>query len=168
MAPNPVYAGSQVYIADNYAPDTGSGSSDVYGYSGNDLTPSVLTTTRPVWNNGIPVLHTTTNAVYDSVLKNAGARPMDRDTADKRAVSDVKNRTGQTINCVAANGTTRCNKNAGGWPTYAVNTRALTLPANQATITSSGYSNLELWLQTLGQAGRWRRRLRRARHRRWS
>ena len=125
--------------------------SDVYGYSGNDLTPSVLTTTRPVWNNGIPVLHTTNNAVYDSVLKNAGARPMDRDTADKRAVSDVKNRTGQTINCVAANGTTRCNKNAGGWPTYAVNTRALTLPANQATITSSGYSNLELWLQTLDQ-----------------
>jgi len=145
-----VYAGSKVYLSDNYAPDTGSSLSAIYGYSGKDLTPSVLTSTMPVWNSGIPVVKTANNGVYDSVLKNAGARPTDRDTADKRAVSDVKNRTGQTINCVASNGTTRCNKNAGGWPTYAVNTRVLTLPANQATITSSGYSNLELWLHQLG------------------
>jgi len=149
--PNPANVGSKVYIADNYAPDTGSGLSAIYGYSGNDYNPSVLTTTRPVWNTGIPVLLTANNAVYDSVLKKAGARPSDRDTADTRVVSDVKNRTGQVINCVASNGTTRCNKNAGGWPTYAVNTRVLTLPANHATITSSGYSNLELWLHQLDQ-----------------
>ena len=50
---------------------------------------------------------------------------------------------------MSADGSARCSKNAGGWPTYAVNTRALTLPANHATITSSGYSNLELWLHDL-------------------
>jgi len=148
---SPVYAGSKVYLADNYAPDTGSSLTAIYGYSGKDLTPSILTTTLPVWNSGLVVVKTANNALYDSVLKNSGARPADRDTADKRAVSDVMNRTGQTINCVSADGSARCSKNAGGWPTYAVNTRALTLPANQATITSSGYSNLELWLQQLDQ-----------------
>jgi hypothetical protein len=34
---------------------------------------------------------------------------------------------------------------------YAVNRRALTLPANPATITASGYSNLEVWLQQMDQ-----------------
>ena len=148
---SPVPVGSKVYIAGNYAPDTGSGLSSIYGYTGSDYTPSVLTMSLPVWNSGIPVLLTANNAVYDSVLKKAGARPADRDTADKRAVSDVKNRTGQVINCVASNGTTRCNKNAGGWPTYAMNTRVLTLPANHAKIASGGYSNLELWLHQLDQ-----------------
>ena len=58
------------------------------------------------------------------MLSFAGARPTDRDSVDKRIVSSVRNRTGQIINCVAANGTTRCSKNAGGWPTYAQNHRA--------------------------------------------
>ena len=104
-----------------------------------------------MWNTGFPVLNTTNNAIYNSVLKKAGARPADRDRADKRVVSDVKNRAGQTINCVASNGSARCNKNAGGWPTIAVNRRSLTLPANHATITASGYTNLELWLHQLDQ-----------------
>ena len=64
----------------------------------------------------------------------------------------MKNRVGQTINCVAADGTTRCSKNAGGWPVYAVNRRTLTLPANQATVTASGYTNLELWLQQMDKS----------------
>jgi len=102
-----------------------------------------------VWNSGLAVLNTTNSAMYNSVLKNAGARPADRDSADKRVVADVKNRVGQTINCVAADGSTRCSKNAGGWPSYSLNRRSLTLPANQATVTASGYTNLELWLQQL-------------------
>jgi hypothetical protein len=32
-----------------------------------------------------------------------------------------------------------------------VNRRVLTLPANHRTITSSGYSNLEVWLHQLDQ-----------------
>jgi len=48
-----------------------------------------------------------------------------------------------------ADGSARCSKNAGGWPKYAENRRSLTVPANPNTIGSSGYSNLELWLQAM-------------------
>jgi hypothetical protein len=86
------------------------------------------------------------------VLSFAGARPTDRDSVDKRVVESVRTRTGQIINCVSPNGTTRCKKNAGGWPSYAQNHRALTLPANQASIASNGYSNLENWLNSMDQS----------------
>ena len=85
------------------------------------------------------------------MLSFAGARPTDRDSVDSRIVASVRNRNGQIINCVAPNGTTRCSKNAGGWPTYAQNRRTLTLPANQASIASNGYSNLENWLNSMDQ-----------------
>jgi pectate lyase len=151
---NPVVVGSKIYLENNYAPDTGSTLAQMLSFTAGDTTPTLIFTTgsRPVWNTGLVVLSTANNGVYDSVLKNAGARPTDRDSVDKRVVSEVKSRTGQTINCVAANGTTRCSKNAGGWPVYAVNRRTLTLPANHATITSSGYTNLELWLQQMDKA----------------
>jgi hypothetical protein len=84
-------------------------------------------------------------------LAHAGARPADRDSVDRRIVTQVRNRNGQIINCVSSNGTTRCNKNAGGWPTLAQNTRRLTLPANPNTVTASGYTNLELWLHSHDQ-----------------
>jgi pectate lyase len=148
---NPVIVGSKIYLENNYAPDTGSTLAQLLTFTAGDTTPSLIFTTgsRPVWNSGLTVLNTAANGVYDSVLKNAGARPADRDSADKRVVTNVKNRAGQTINCVAADGSTRCSKNAGGWPVYAQNKRSLTLPANQATATSSGYTNLELWLQQM-------------------
>ncbi|HKU90041.1 MAG TPA: hypothetical protein VJP84_09610 [Steroidobacteraceae bacterium] len=149
---NPVVAGSSIYLQNNYAPDTGSSTlTDLVSFPWGDTSPTLITSTRPVWNSGLVVLSTSNNAVYDSVLKNAGARPTDRDAVDKRVVTEVKNRTGQTINCVTADGTLRCSKNGGGWPAYAQNRRTLTLPANQATITASGYSNLELWLQQMDQ-----------------
>ena len=68
---------------------------------------------------------------------------------DKRIVQSVRSRNGQIINCVAANGTTRCNKNAGGWPTLAQNVRKLTVPSNPNTTASNGYTNLENWLHSL-------------------
>ncbi|HEX6636826.1 MAG TPA: hypothetical protein VF033_04140 [Steroidobacteraceae bacterium] len=106
----------------------------------------------PVWNSGMTMVQTYDNGVYDKVLNGAGARPGDRDTVDRRIVNQVKNRNGRIINCVASNGTTRCVKNAGGWPTVANNRRTLTLPGNPNTVTSSGYTNLELWLQSLDQS----------------
>ncbi|HUQ11974.1 MAG TPA: hypothetical protein VM146_16785 [Steroidobacteraceae bacterium] len=109
------------------------------------------TDTYPVWNSGLNMVQTYDNGVYNKVLANAGARPSDRDSVDKRIVTEVKNRTGKIINCVAADGTTRCSKNAGGWPTLAVNRRTLSLPANPNTVTSSGYTNLEIWLHSLDQ-----------------
>ena len=85
-------------------------------------------------------------------LSFAGARPTDRDSVDKRVVSDVRNRTGKIINCVSPNGTTRCSKNAGGWPTVAQNYRTPSLPTNQSSIASNGYSNLENWLNSMDQS----------------
>jgi hypothetical protein len=142
--------GSRVYVNDNRAPDSGSTYSELVTLTGGDVIPNLMTqTTAPVWNTGLVARKTTDNAVYSRVLSYAGARPTDRDSVDKRIVSNVRNRNGQIINCVSPNGTTRCSKNAGGWPTYAQNHRTLTLPSNQASIASNGYSNLENWLNSM-------------------
>ena len=100
------------------APDSGSSYSALVTLTGGDVIPNLMTqTTAPVWNTGLVARQTADNAVYNRVLSFAGARPTDRDSVDKRIVASVRNRNGQIINCVSPNGTTRCNKNAGGWPT---------------------------------------------------
>jgi hypothetical protein len=116
---------------------------------GNTISGLLSLDAYPVWNSGITMVQTYNNGVYDKVLNGSGARPSDRDTVDKRIVTEVRNRSGKIINCVVSDGTTRCSKNAGGWPALAVNRRALTLPANPNTVTSSGYTNLEVWLHSL-------------------
>jgi hypothetical protein len=116
---------------------------------GDVISGLISTSTAPVWNSGLVARKTAGNAVYERVLLNAGARPKDRDAVDKRIVSEVRARTGKIINCVSANVTTRCQKNAGGWPSYAQNRRVLTVPSNSASIASNGYSNLENWLHNL-------------------
>ena len=77
------------------------------------------------------------------------ARPADRDPVDARIVKSVRDRTGNIINCVAANGTTRCQRNGGGWPSLAENKQALTLPANPNEVGADGYTNLEKWLHKM-------------------
>jgi hypothetical protein len=144
--------GSRVYVHDNHAPDSGSTYSALVTLTGGDVLASLMSQSNaPVWNTGLVARPTAGSAVYTRVLSHAGARPTDRDSVDKRIVSNVRNRTGQVINCVASNGTTRCSKNAGGWPTLAQNRRTLTLPANHASIASNGYSNLENWLNAMDQ-----------------
>ena len=131
----------------------GSSYSALVTLTGGDVIPNLMSqTTAPVWNSGLVARKSADSAVYSRVLSNAGARPTDRDSVDKRVVSNVRNGNGQIINCVSSNGTTRCNKNAGGWPTYAQNRRTLTLPANQASIASNGYSNLENWLNSMDRS----------------
>lgn len=143
-------AGSRVYTNDNYAPGNTSGG--MIMLTGGDVISGLLqTVTIPVWNSGLVARSTASNGVYNRVLSFAGARPTDRDVVDRRIVTNVKNRTGQIINCVASNGTTRCNKNGGGWPSLAQNRRTLTLPSNPSTVTSSGYTNLERWLHAMDQ-----------------
>jgi hypothetical protein len=144
--------GSRVYVHDNSAPDSGSTYSQLVTLTGGDVIASLMTqTTAPVWNTGLVARPTANSAVYSRVLSFAGARPTDRDSVDRRIVASVRTRTGQVINCVSPNGTTRCAKNAGGWPTLAQNRRTLTLPANHASIASNGYSNLENWLNSMDQ-----------------
>jgi pectate lyase len=140
-------AGSKVYTHDNLAPESKDG---LISLTGGDIISGLMqTVTMPVWNSGLTHRPTANNAVYNRVLQYAGARPTDRDTVDKRVVQSVKSRNGQVINCVAANNTTRCSKNAGGWPSYAQNRRTLTLPANPNTVASNGYTNLENWLHSM-------------------
>src|SRR5690606_12613203 len=81
-----------------------------------------------------------------------GARPADRDPVDARIVRSVREGGGQIINCVSADGTARCAKNAGGWPELASNRRALTLPENPNAVGSDGYTNLEKWLHQMAAA----------------
>ena len=146
-------SGSRVYVYDNRSPELGTSYSALVTLTGGDVIPNLMTqTTAPVWNTGLVARKTANSAVYSWVLSNAGARPTDRDSVDKRVVLNVRRGDGQVINCVSSNGTTRCNKNAGGWPSYAQNRRTLTLPTNQASIASNGYSNLENWLNSLDRS----------------
>jgi pectate lyase len=144
-------AGSKVYVKDNSAPEYGgTGSTSLVQLTGGDVISGLLTTTVPTWNSGLKVLGTANNAVYNSVLKYAGARPSDRDSVDKRIIKHVKERGGQVINCVSKSSAARCIAgNAGGWPYYSRNTRRLTIPSNPSTITSNGYTNLENWLHAM-------------------
>ena len=149
-------ASSNIYQTDNVSDEPYAGGSIVG--SGGGAISQYLVTSPPVWPADAKPLHTANNAVYNDVLAKVGARPADRDVVDRRIVNSVKTRTGQIINCVAADGSARCSKNAGGWPVYAQNTRALTLPANPAGVAANGYTKLENWLheyaaQVEGAAG---------------
>jgi len=142
-----LFAGSRVYTHDNLAPESTNG---LITLTGGDVISNLMqTVTMPVWNSGLVHEPTADNKVYNRVLSYAGARPTDRDSVDKRVVQSVKDRNGKIINCVASDGSTRCKKNAGSYPYYAQNRRALTLPANPSTVTSNGYTNLENWLHSM-------------------
>lgn len=89
--------------------------------------------------------------VESYILDNAGARPLDRDSADSRLISEVRTRTGTIINCVEPDPTRpECRRNAGGWPVLAENSRPLELPADpNGDDDGDGYTNLEEWLHAL-------------------
>lgn len=143
--------GSRVHVRDNVAEEiAGDPWSAVGGLAGTPVPPRAMQiASPPAWPMGLKARRTTGNSVYESVLGYAGARPAQRDSVDLRIVQNVRARTGRIINCVQANGTQRCNRNAGGWPVVAVNRRTLTLPADQARLTPSGYTNLEMWLHRM-------------------
>jgi hypothetical protein len=138
---------SRVYLWDNTSPDLGSILSNLMVLTGgNTISGLISTTSAPAWNGGLTARKTANNAVYNRVLSYAGARPTDRDSVDKKIVDNVRQRRAGLVNCVSANGSTRCQRNAGGWPSMAQNRRTLVLPANQASISANGYTNLENWL----------------------
>ncbi len=88
--------------------------------------------------------------VVKHVLANAGTRPADRNEVDARIVADVKNGTGRIINCVGDDGSSRCKKNAGGWPKMAENHRSLSIPDNpNGDDDKDGYTNVEEWLHDM-------------------
>lgn len=143
--------GARVFLSDNLAP--GGKSSDAWSIAGaiyGSLTLANFRSNSPLaWPAGMTTLPTADNVVREHVLRYSGARPADRDSVDRRIIEQTRNGTGRIINCVAPNGTTRCQLNGGGWPALAQNRRTLTLPANPNTVTDSGYTNLELWLHRM-------------------
>jgi pectate lyase len=147
--------GAKVFLSDNLAPGATSTSGDAWSSSiagsiYGSLTLANFKSSSPLaWPSTMTTLPTSENVVKEHVLKYAGARPADRDSVDARIISQTRAGTGRIINCVASNGTTRCNRNGGGYPTLAQNRRALTLPANPNEVTASGYTNLELWLHRM-------------------
>lgn len=142
--------GSKVYLSDNWFEGTIADQWSLASALGGTLNLLLYkTSTAPVWVSGLTARPTANSGVYNYVLDTVGARPADRDSADQRIVQNVRERTGRIINCVAADGTTRCQKNAGGWPVLAQNRRTLTLPLNPNGLASSGYTNLEVWLQSM-------------------
>jgi pectate lyase len=144
-------SGAKVFLSDNLTPS--GATSDAWSVAGaiyGSLPMSNFRSTSPLaWPAGMTTLPTSDNVVREHVLRYAGARPADRDTVDRRIIEQTRNGTGRIINCVASNGTARCERNGGGWPSLAENRRTLSLPANPNTMTDSGYTNLELWLQRM-------------------
>ena len=142
--------GARVFLADNLAPGSTSDAWSVAGAIYGSLSLTSFRSTSPLaWPAGMTTLPTSDNVVREHVLRYSGARPADRDSVDRRIVDQTRNGTGRIINCVASNGTSRCERNGGGWPSLAENRRTLTLPENPNTVTASGYTNLELWLQRM-------------------
>ena len=142
--------GAKVFLSDNSAREATSDPWSVAGAIYGSLTLADFRSNAPLaWPAGMTTLPTTENTVREHVLRYSGARPADRDAVDRRIIEGVRAGTGRMINCVSADGSTRCQRNGGGWPNLAVNHRTLTLPDNPNGVTASGYTNLELWLHRM-------------------
>jgi hypothetical protein len=147
---NAMLSGSRVYVADNLAPGA---TADPWSIVDNQspINLSKLTSfSAPSWPERLKALPTRDDSVLKNVLNNAGSRPGRRDVVDSRIVSDVKKGTGRHINCVADDGSSRCKKNAGGWPKLAENTRRLDVPSDpNGDDDDDGYTNVEEWLHDM-------------------
>ena len=145
----PLPPASKVYVSDNQAFGYAKVTTSAWSFVNSDVATSIMSSAAPIWPRGLTPMPTQGDVALSNVLKYAGARPADRDVVDARIVKSVRDRNGRIINCVSPDGSARCSKNAGGWPALAQNRRALTLPSNHNAVTSSGYTNLELWLHDM-------------------
>ena len=147
---NGLLSGTKVYVEDNAAVEATGDPWSVVGDSTGLARSTLQASTRPVWPAGLQARKTANDGVLNWVLSNAGARPADRDSVDERIVSHVRNRAGGVVNCVQADGSQRCQRNAGGWPNLAVNKRTLDLPSNpNGDSDGDGYTNLEEFLHAM-------------------
>jgi hypothetical protein len=128
--------GSEVYVADNIAPDFDGSNpwSAVEMESG--LDSSYMASSPPTWNSGLDAM--SAEEAFDWVLANAGARPADRDAVDERVIRGVIDGGGRIIDS---------QDEVGGWPSLEQNRRVLSLPSNPGGDgDGDGYTNLEEWL----------------------
>ncbi len=154
-----IQAGTEVYLSDNVASVAGSDPWSIVRNDSDLSMDALKVSSAPVWLSGYDAMSAEGDAVLDHVMTNAGSRPGERNPVDARVVREVQNGTGQIINCVASDGSSRCSKNAGGWPELGTSTRELAVPADpDGDDDGDGYSNVEEWLQELaaqveGRAG---------------
>jgi len=142
-ANQPAVSGNQSYRADNTydnAAYSGVVIRSVYNEMWYDPTVGAPPSQVPIPGGFTPLASA---SVESFVLANAGARPLDRDAVDTRIVREVQTRTGRIPSSPS---------DVGGYPVLAVNRRTLTLPSSPNTVTSSGYTNLEVWLQGMAAA----------------
>lgn len=125
-----------IYLDRNYAPDWAP--SEQWDLVDNRLgdplyTQATLQVFAPgAWPEGLVALDG--SVIFDLVLDNAGAFPLDRDSLDAHLITDIRAGNGAMISSTT-------------FPTLAENTRALTLPANpNDDDDGDGYTNLENWL----------------------
>jgi hypothetical protein len=147
---NDVLPGTRIYLHDNKAWSTVSDQWDLVHNQSSVATSALKVSSPPTWPAGLNAMPNSGNNVFNSVTTNVGSRPAQRDSVDSRVIADIRSGSGQVINCVANDGTSRCSKNAGGWPTAVGPTRSLTLPSNpNGDSDGDGYTNLEEWLHSM-------------------
>jgi hypothetical protein len=129
-------SGVKLFVANNALGRNASAPSDPWSLVTNSFGSSAVTTSAPVWPSGFTPLDV--SQVYNTVVTNVGMCPNWRDAVDQRLIANVQNGTGTMISSQSQ---------VGGWPSLAVNTRALTPPADpKADDDGDGYTNVEEWL----------------------
>lgn len=125
--------GSQLYLLDNTRDGTSITEFDVINGDGIDprvgSPPVVVPGYVPMASSAVPAF----------LASRVGARPADRDAVDTRVLAQAAARTGTFI---------ATQDTVGGYPTLAINARALNPPASPHTVQASGYTALEEWLQS--------------------
>ena len=128
--------GACVYVLDNDFDKKTEDPWSIVKIKGLSHGEDVQKNTPPVWITPLTVKKN--SEVTDWVLNNAGARPADRDSVDKRIINDVRNGKGRIINSQT---------DVGGWPKLEKTIRKLKLPDKpNSDHDGDGYTNLEEWL----------------------
>ncbi len=104
-------SGGSAYMEDNQCYTLSGGSAPLYS-------SITILTSKPSWPEYITQI--SSGSVPNNVLNHAGARPKDRDSVDKRIVSEYQNGTGSFIDSQT---------DVGGYPGAAMTTRTLTVPS---------------------------------------
>lgn len=138
--------GSTLYVRSNLATETAVSQWNIVQICcGNILAQdnAASDATADFWPTGLVTQDITgsnqrNNEVYNIVKAFAGARPAQRDSITTALISDME----------AGLGSHR-DFDYHPWPTYAVNTRTFTVPANHNSIGASGYTLLEEAVQAL-------------------
>jgi hypothetical protein len=150
---NPASTSSRLYLSGNEGPhmtlaDQWSGV-DFYAEGSR---ASLDYGTVPAWHSGFAYHLIDPGSLLAEVTSNAGARPLDRDLIDAAAVNQTRaGAIGDTTN-MGSRITTQ--SSMGGWPSLAVNRRALQVPTNPHAVApgESFRTNIEVWLEGFARA----------------